>query len=779
MALPRWLSRATGRPGTVSLKRFARTVKRADHLGAEIGELDDAALAERIRTTVTGTGKGFAADDAAAEFLAIAREAMDRAIELRPYEEQLLAVCALLSGIAVELDTGEGKTLVAAMAAAGHVVAGRTVHVLSVNDYLAQRDSEWMGPFFELLDIGHGWIGQETPHDKRRETYRCAVVHAPVSEIGFDVLRDRFATSDDDRVLPVFDAVVVDEADAVMIDEAMTPLVLAGTSDDSGQEFVEATSLVADLVEHDHFDVDPERLNVALTDAGLDLVEHELGVDNLYAEANLPTLTKINLALHARVLVHRDVDYLVVDDTVKLINTARGRVAEKQRWPDGLHAAIEAKEGVASSAPGRMLDSITIQDLLVSYDTLAGMSGTILPVAEELLEFYEITSGRVERHRPNRRVDEPPQVFLTTEAKIDAVIEEVMARHEDGQPVLIGTQSVAESEDLGEALEAEGLPVQVLNARNDAGEAAVIAAAGEYGAITISTQMSGRGTDIKLGGADAKPGDAAHKEVVGLGGLAVMSTGRYPSSRLDAQLRGRAGRQGDPGTSMAFDALDSELVRANAAEHQLVRIEQDGQHLTPGQALAILDSVQAISEGLRGDRHRATWAYHRAITQQRTAVLERRERIIDSDEALEPVLERVADWRAEHEEDAEEAVRTIVRQATLHFLDEAWTDHLAGLQELRDGIHLRALAGQNPEQEFHLEALRRFEGFFGGAQDAAVEFLAALGADEIAAGLEDLATRRPSSTWTYMISDNPLGSAADRGTRKLGRLWRSKVLRAE
>ncbi len=536
--LPAWAAQLLGLPGAVSFHRYLPTVRDANALEQQMRALDDDALRVEAAKLHLHTGEKRLPREATARYLAVAREAAARTVGLRPFDGQLLGCCALLSGHAVEMDTGEGKTLVGALAAAGFAVSSRRVHVLSVNDYLAERDAIWMGSFFDLLGVSVGWVGQHTSQDDRRNAYARDVVYAPVSEVGFDVLRDRLTVIPEERVAPVFDVTIVDEADAVMIDEAMVPLVLAGSTDHEADEFDQATALVEALVPYDDFTVDADQATVSLSDEGLDRLEARLGGINLYDTEHLGMFTRINLALHARALVHRDVDYLVTDGKIALINTARGRVAQLQRWPDGLHAALEAKEHLSVSAPGVILDQITIQDLLLQYETRAGMSGTVTAIAEELIEFYRLPSGRVERHEPNRRLDIPDAIVLTEDEKIAAIVHDVTARHRAGQPVLVGTQSVAESEAFAGLLEAAGVPVRVLNAKNDAEEAEIVARAGEYGTVTISTQMSGRGTDIKLGGTDGRD----RERVLKAGGLAVIATSRYPSRRLDAQLRGRAGK---------------------------------------------------------------------------------------------------------------------------------------------------------------------------------------------------------------------------------------------
>ena len=771
----RLLARALRMPGTASFRHVTPIIDAARADSDGMRSWDDAALvaaASGLRLPETGP----LPREATARFLAAVREGADRSLGLRPFDEQLLACCALLCGHAVEMDTGEGKTLVGALAAAGHALAGSGVHVVSVNDYLAERDAAWMQPFFDLFGVSVGWIGQHTRHEERQRTYRHQVVYAPVSEIGFDVLRDRFATDDAQRVLPGSDVAIIDEADAVMIDEAIVPLVLAGAADAAADGVTQAALLVEGLQQGTHFTIDPDGTTVSLTEPGLDRVEESLGGLNLYEEAHVETLTLVNLALHARVLVRRDEDYVVEDGVVRLINTGRGRIAYLQRWPDGLYAAVEAKERVAASAPGVILDSITVQDLLGRYRMLSGMSGTIVSVAEELLEFYALPAGRMERHVPARRVDVPDRVVATEPEKYDAMLTEVRERHEAGQPILVGTQSVAESEYVAGLLARAGIETRVLNAKNDADEASLIARAGEYGAVTVSTQMSGRGTDIRLGGAHQHDRD----RVVAAGGLAVVAVGRYPTRRLDAQLRGRAGRQGDPGASVVIASLDDELVQLHAPAHVLAVIDRDRGRMSGTRRAKIVASSQRIAEGLRRDRHRATWAYNRAIAAQREAVLHHRADLALADNALVEARARSdAPFAAGEEACATTPLASTARQVALYYLDEHWRDHLAELQEIRDGIHLRALAGQRPEDEFHRIALRAFQGFFDRVMDDVVSFLARLSPEDVGRPLDELGLRRPSATWTYMVSDDPIGRPGDRAVRALGRTIRKVVYRID
>lgn len=770
--IPVWVSRTLGLPGAASFRRFDPVVRAAGLLAEEVRTLDAETLRDQLRIAVRGSP----AHAATGRLLALLREAASRTVGLRAFEEQLIACCALLAGYGVEMDTGEGKTLVGALAAAGHAAGGRRVHVLSVNDYLAERDATWTATFFAALGVSVAWIGQHTSAEERRRAYRCDVVYAPVSEIGFDVLRDRFAVTPAERVDPVFDVAIVDEADAVMIDEAMVPLVLAGTSDDQADEFGEATALVEQLTPERDFTVDADQATVTLTDAGLDSIEARLGGINLYDAEHIASLTRINLALHARVLLHRDVDYLVSDGAIKLVNTTRGRIAHLQRWPDGLHAALEAKEHLEVSAPGVILDTITIQDLLLRYQLRSGMSGTVVAVAEELIEFYELPSGRVERHEPNRRVDKPDTVLLTDPEKTRTILDEIAARHHRGQPVLVGTQSVAESEELDARLREAGIEARVLNAKNDAEEAAIVARAGEYAAVTISTQMSGRGTDIRLGGAD----EHDRNRVVAAGGLAVISTARYPSGRLDAQLRGRAGRQGDPGTSHTIVSVEDDLLQIHLAPRMRAKIARQGESLPQTERRRMVDACQAAAERARTLQHRLTWTYSRAIAAQRETVLDHRQRIIDGKFAVERLRELIPTKVASLENArGQVAVAVTIRAVALHYFDEQWIAHLALLQEVRDGIHLRALAGQKPTEEFHRIALREFHGFFDAVYRDTADLIETLTPDDIGRDPEDLGLRRPSATWSYMATDNPFGSAAGRFMGRAVKLIRSDILKLE
>ncbi|MGJ6124121.1 accessory Sec system translocase SecA2 [Mycolicibacterium sp. Y3] len=691
------------------------------------------------------------------QFLAIAREAGERAIALRPFDVQLLGALRMLAGDVVEMATGEGKTLAGAIAAAGYAIAGRKVHVISVNDYLARRDAEWMGPLLEAMGLTVGWLTADSTPEQRREAYACDVTYGSVNEIGFDVLRDQLVTSVDDLVSPSPDVALIDEADSVLVDEALVPLVLAGTSHRETPR-LEIIRLVGELKSGVDYETDAERRNVQLTDAGARKLEASLGGIDLYSEHHVgSTLTEVNVALHAHVLLERDVHYIVRDKAVHLINASRGRIASLQRWPDGLQAAVEAKEGIEITETGEVLDTITVQALINRYPTVCGMTGTALAAGEQLRQFYKLGVSPIPPNTPNIREDESDRVYITAAAKNDAVVEHITEVHATGQPILVGTRDVAESEELHERLVKAGVPAVVLNAKNDAEEAAVIAEAGTLNTVTVSTQMAGRGTDIRLGGSD----ESEHDPVAELGGLHVIGTGRHYTERLDNQLRGRAGRQGDPGSSVFFASWEDDVVVAHLEPNKLpLQIDESGRITSP-KAAALLDHAQRIAEGKLLDLHANTWRYNQLTAQQRAILVDRRDTLLRTAAAREELAERSPKRYQEiAEQVSEERLEEIARLIMLYHLDRGWADHLAYLADIRESISLRALGNQSPLDEFHRMAVDAFASLAADAIEAAQQTFdtADIVGGDVGLDLSKLA--RPTSTWTYMVHDDPLADNA-------------------
>ncbi|MEV0597157.1 accessory Sec system translocase SecA2 [Nonomuraea cavernae] len=704
----------------MSLSPYKKVVKAAGDRADRIGKLDELPQPSM---------------DDLAEFCAVAREAADRTLGLRPYDAQVLGTLALLDGKVAEMATGEGKTLSGAMAAAGYALQGKRVHVMSVNDYLARRDAEWMAPFYEAMGVTVGWIGQSSTPDERREAYAKDVTYGPVSEIGFDVLRDRLRTDASELIVPAPEVALIDEADSVLVDEARVPLVMAGASD-AGSAVPEMALLARQLVRGYHYEVDDQARNVYLTPKGADTVENLLGVE-LYDEHEPGVLIELNLALHAHALLTRDVDYIVRDGRVQLINPSRGRVALLQRWPDGLQAAVEAKETLAPSEKGEILDSITVQGLIRRYPQISGMTGTAVAVSEQLGEFYGLKVAVIPSNRPCVRKDEPDRIYPTAPEKDAALVEEIQAAHATGRPILIGTLDVAESENLALLLQRRGLEPVVLNAKNDAEEAAIIARAGERDAITVSTQMAGRGTDIRLG--DGVPE---------LGGLYVIGSGRHASSRLDDQLRGRAGRQGDPGGSVFFVSMQDELITQFVSDERPPAADSDGL-VRHRRGTYLVGHAQRIAEGVHLQIHRNTWRYTRLLEHQRELILEWRDKVLHSDAAARALAEKDPErWESMPADTREETARQIV----LHAIDRCWTEHLAFLTDLREGIHLRALGRMSPIDEFHREAVAEYKSLLGEVERRSLESFEAPEPD----------LKRPTATWTYLVQDNPFGTEWDR-----------------
>jgi len=694
-----------------------------------------------------------AESDDIAQFLAIAREAAERSTGLRPFDVQLLGALRMLAGDVIEMATGEGKTLAGAIAAAGYAIAGRHVHVVTINDYLARRDAEWMGPLLETMGLTVGWITAESTSEERRTAYDCDVTYASVNEIGFDVLRDQLVTDVADLVSPNPDVALIDEADSVLVDEALVPLVLAGTTHRETPR-LEIIKLVGELAAEIDYDTDADSRNVHLTDVGATKVEKALGGIDLYSEEHVgTTLTEVNVALHAHVLLQRDVHYIVRDDAVHLINAARGRIAQLQRWPDGLQAAVEAKEGIETTETGEVLDTITVQALINRYATVCGMTGTALAAGEQLRQFYKLGVSPIPPNEPNIREDESDRVYITAAAKNDAIIAHIAEVQETGQPVLVGTRDVAESEEIHERLLRRGVPAVVLNAKNDAEEAQVIAEAGKYGVVSVSTQMAGRGTDIRLGGSD----EADHDRVAELGGLHVVGTGRHHTERLDNQLRGRAGRQGDPGSSVYFSSWEDDVVAANLDHNKLpTQTDDDGRIASP-KAAGLLDHAQRVAEGRMLDVHANTWRYNQLIAQQRAIIVDRRNTLLRTATAREELAELAPKRYEELSEDvSEERLETICRLIMLYHLDRGWADHLAYLADIRESIHLRALGRQNPLDEFHRLAVDAFASLAADAIEAAQQTFETANVLEEEPGLDLSKLARPTSTWTYMVNDNPL-----------------------
>jgi preprotein translocase subunit SecA len=689
--------------------QVAREIERINRRRDELANATNDALRE-----------GFNASENLLETVAVVSVAAQRVLGISMFDVQLRGALSLARGRIVEMQTGEGKTLACTPAVAWYARTGEGVHVMTVNDYLARRDAQWMGGIYRTLGLTVGCIQQTSSPEERRRAYGCDITYATANEIGFDYLRDNLTLRLEDKVHRPFHAAVIDEADSILLDEARIPLVLAG-----GEEDEEALARRADPVARRFrrgmdFTLDEFGRNISLTHLGAHQAEAYFHIRNIYAEENLAIYTAVHNAIHAHKLLRRDVDYVVKNNAIESVDQFKGRIAQDRRWPAGLHTALEAKERLPFRKQGRVLATITLQNLAALYPKICGMTGTAATQAEDFLKFYSLDVEAIPPNRPVIRVDEQDAVFPTKRAKEETVLTEIRRIHALGQPVLVGTSSVEESERLSDRL--FDIPHSVLNARNEEEEAGIVARAGQFGAVTISTNMAGRGVDIQLG-----PGIAE------LGGLYVIGMNRHESRRIDHQLRGRAGRQGDPGRSRFFISMEDDL---------LVRYAGDDAEFAGAEALQRRVEGQNLETRIFLDK------YESVVEGQRQRIQERRDSILHSDE---PEFERMVALRA---------------------IDNLWSEYLETISELRSGIHWHSYTGHDPLYSFLTkvdEAYRELEARIEPETAEALENARSSGVDPSQRG----------ATWTYLTTDNPFGSYTERIVRGLARKWRgSRRVRA-
>jgi len=750
--------RLRGMPIEHDLHTYRRTLAR---VGAfDVSRLSDGEISDRAARIRERVRHGEPLDDVLPEFYALARDTCARLLRLRPFDVQMMAAIALHEGKLAQMATGEGKTLVAVLPAALDALAGRGVHVLTANDYLARRDAGWMGPVYRHLGLSVASVSQGMSRDERRAAYAADVTYVTAKEAGFDLLRDQTMTEAADTVQRPYHYVIVDEADFILIDEARVPLVIAGEAPSPPVPHEVVAAAAGQLRPGVDFVTDEHARNVALTDAGFRQAERLFGCPPLHLPEQQTLLSAIHVALHARALLHRDRDYIVRGGRIELVDEFTGRVADNRRWPHGIQPAIEAKEGVEVRPEGKILGSIPIQHFVRLWPKIAGMTATATPSAVELHEFYGLTTVVFPPHRPCVRVDEPDVVFTHRAAKTRALVDEIGRTHAAGRPVLVGTSSVAESEELAAALRRLRVKCRVLNARHDAREALIVARAGMPGAVTISTNMAGRGTDIVLGGDDPE----AHARVVGLGGLYVIGTNRHESRRVDDQLRGRAGRQGDPGTSRFFVSLEDDLVlRYGVVElipagHRPSR--QDGPVEDPAVRHAVA-SAQRIIEGQNFEIRRTLWRYSSMVEEQRQMMFEQRESLLRDDDGESICAEAApAHYEALARAVGADDLRRTERRLALLLLDRRWSDHLALIDDIREGIHLQRYGGRLPLTEFQRQIIDAYAEMMEGVRGEIAETFVRLRAEHGRIDLDRAGLRGPTSTWTYLVNDNPLPSFA-------------------
>ncbi|MCL1512944.1 preprotein translocase subunit SecA [Parasaccharibacter sp. TMW 2.1891] len=789
-----------------SLKKYQRRVPEINALEPQMQALTDDELKGKTAEFRQRLAEGASLDDLLDEAFAVCREASRRVLGMRHFDVQLIGGMVLHDGRIAEMRTGEGKTLVGTLAVYLNALSGKGVHVVTVNDYLAKRDAEEMSRLYGFLGLTTGVIIPNLTDDQRRAAYGADITYGTNNEFGFDYLRDNMKYSLDEMVQRAFSFAIVDEVDSILIDEARTPLIISGPADDSSDLYRHVDAVIARLVkEPDVYDKDEKLRTVTLTEKGSDRVEELLQEAGLLREGGLYDLHNVSVVHHvqqslrARTLFTRDVDYIVRDDKVMLIDEFTGRMMDGRRYSDGLHQALEAKEGVEIQQENQTLASITFQNYFRLYPKLAGMTGTAMTEADEFAEIYNLQVVEIPTNLPVRRKDADDEVYLTAEEKYEAVAELVRKVHETGQPILVGTASIEQSEVLSHLLRQKRIPHNVLNARHHEREASIIAQAGAPGAITIATNMAGRGTDIKLGGnvemlvAEKTAGieDEAeraaiaeqvraqvavdHKRVHELGGLYVIGTERHESRRVDNQLRGRSGRQGDPGNSRFFLSLQDDLIRIFGSDRMGAMMQKMG--LKRGEAIVhpwlnrALEKAQKKVEARNFDMRKNTLKYDDVMNAQRKEVYaQRREYMASADvsgviaemrgkvieelvhahipensfveawdvDGLAGELHRIlnldmpiADWAKEDGMDEEhlidrieetatkahaarsatvgpEMMRLIEKHILLTSFDAAWKEHLHGLDQMRQGIGLRAYAQRDPLNEYKQEAFQMF-----------------------------------------------------------------------
>ncbi len=806
------------------LKQLQKTVATINGLEPSIQQLDDAQLRGKTAEFRARLEQGESVDALLPEAFAVVREASRRVLGLRHYDVQLIGGMVLHMGKIAEMRTGEGKTLVATLPVYLNALPAKGVHVVTVNDYLAKRDAAWMGKVYSFLGLSVGVVYPGMPHADKKGAYAADITYGTNNEFGFDYLRDNMALSKDDRFQRALHYAIVDEVDSILIDEARTPLIISGPTDDSPQLYVKVDKIVPKLVrqaseegEGDYW-VDEKGKQVHLSEAGMVHAEELLrqaGVlqadDALYAAGNISVVHHLNAALRAHALFARDRDYMVRDGEVVIIDEFTGRALAGRRWSDGLHQAVEAKEGVPIQRENQTLASITFQNYFRMYGKLAGMTGTADTEAYEFQSIYGLEVTVIPTHRGIARVDHPDLVFLKREAKFKAIIEDIRACHERGQPVLVGTTSIKTSEELSALMRAANLPHEVLNAKQHEREAHIVAQAGRPGSVTIATNMAGRGTDIVLGGSleaelhalgeDASEAqkDAVkaawqqrHDAVKAAGGLHIIGTERHESRRIDNQLRGRSGRQGDPGSSRFYLSLEDDLMRIfagdwvaramkfmgmkedEAIEDRLVskQIEKaqrkveahnfdirknllDFDDVNNDQRKVIyeqrnelleLDSFEESIAGIRADVFTEVVREHvPANSVGAQWDLPGLERVLESDFGLPVSLVRLTEAREEvsdedilntvleaaerqaREKEAmigSEIMRSLEKHMMLTVLDQSWKDHLASMDYLRQGIHLRGYAQKQPKQEYKREAFELFSAMLDKVKREVITLLA-------------------------------------------------------
>jgi len=743
-----FLDRFFGPTYDKELKEIQPLVTLINEKEAGLSGLSDEELRQSLVPIKARVAAGEALDQVLSEVFALVRESSKRNLQLRHYDVQLIGGIILHRGKITEMRTGEGKTLVATLPATLNALTGKGVHIVTVNDYLARRDAVWMGQVFAGVGLSVGIINHEASYlydpnhqekdeerDEygsfkivyeflrpctRQEAYAADVTYGTNSEFGFDFLRDNIEYEADRLRQPHHAYAIIDEIDSILIDEARTPLIISAPAPDTENLYPLFAEIATKLNPDEHFTVDEKLKSATLTDAGIEVAQEMLGVENIYTEKGIKYVHHLETAVRAKALFTKNKEYVVRDDEVVIVDEFTGRLQPGRRWSEGLHQAVEAKEGVTIQKESKTFASITYQNYFRMYEKLSGMTGTALTSQEEFFTVYNLEVIPVPTNRPVQRIDRNDLIYQNEAGKFKALIEKIKAVHETGQPMLIGTASIESNERFGEALSKAGIKYQMLNAKNHEQEGEIIAAAGRRGAVTLATNMAGRGVDIKLGGPDATPEQA--KEIKDLGGLFVLGTERHEARRIDNQLRGRSGRQGDPGETQFFVSMDDSLMRVfgGGRVQSLMgtfKIPED-QPIEMGMISKTLESAQTKIEGFHFDSRKQILAYDDVLNQQRQIIYSRRRRLLVGEPSeVQAVMTELNEAYPESEavivakklEFGEEIFLDVFRRLTLQMIDMLWVEHLEVMSFTRSSVNLRAYGQRDPLVEYRKEGTRLFK----------------------------------------------------------------------
>ena len=743
-----FLDRFFGPTYEKELKHIKPLVDEINALETQIEGFSEGEIVDRVAAIRTEIKDGKTLDEALVEVFALVREVAKRTSNMRHYDVQLIGGAILHKGKITEMRTGEGKTLVATLPASLNALNGKGVHIVTVNDYLARRDAVWMGQIYAglglsvgvinhaesyLYDPGHTEKDQERDEEgyhkvvydflrpcTRQEAYQADITYGTNSEFGFDYLRDNIEYDAEKLRQPEHPYAIVYEIDSILIDEARTPLIISAPAADTENLYPTFAGIAQKLQIEKDFTVDEKLKSATLTDAGIEVAEKMLGIENIYTDKGIKYVHHLETAVRAKALYTKDKEYVVRDGEVVIVDEFTGRLQPGRRWSDGLHQAVEAKEGVVIQKESKTFASITYQNYFRMYDKLSGMTGTALTSQEEFFTVYNLEVIPVPTNRDVQRLDKNDLIYQNEKGKFEAIIKKVKEVHETGQPILIGTASIESNERLSAALNQAKIPHEMLNAKNHEREGEVIAAAGRKSAVTLATNMAGRGVDIKLGGPEAT--DTESEEIKELGGLFVLGTERHEARRIDNQLRGRSGRQGDKGETQFFVSMDDSLMRVFGGERVknlmgTFKIPED-QPIEMGMISRTLESAQTKIEGFHFDSRKQILAYDDVLNQQRQTIYARRRKLLEADEQeIERITAELLSYYPETDsileekknELGEDIFKDILRRLMLQTIDMLWVEHLEVMAMTRSSVSLRAYGQRDPLIEYRKEGIRLFK----------------------------------------------------------------------